>query len=64
MGTKTIKIIRFSNQNQNKASLVLNQNHETKQIRTRMWHVWNKNPTKIYYEKWTKIERSYNKKGT
>ncbi len=35
MGTKTTKITIFFNQNKNKASLVLNLDHETKQTRTR-----------------------------
>jgi len=39
---------RFSNQNKNKAILVQNPNRETKQIRTKTWHVWNKNP-EIFY---------------
>jgi hypothetical protein len=64
VGTKTIKTKIISNQNKNKVGLVLNLNHETKQIRIRMQHVWNKNPTKFYYKFFLKIEQGYNKKVT
>ncbi len=62
--TKTTNIIRFSNQNKNKANLVLNPSHETKQTKTKTRHVWNKNPTRFYYNEYKKIEQGYDKKCT
>jgi len=46
---KITKITRFSNQNKNKASLVLNPNREAKQIKT--WQSKNKNPTRVIAKK-------------
>jgi hypothetical protein len=43
-----------------RACLVSNLHHKTRKIRTRTQHMWNNNPTKIYYEKETK--QGYDKK--
>jgi hypothetical protein len=43
-----------------KASLVPNLNCETRKIKTRTWHVWNKNSIRFYYKKETK--QNYDKK--
>jgi hypothetical protein len=46
----------FVTKTRTKASLVPNLYHDIKKPRTRTWHVWNKNPTKFYRKKETKIE--------
>ncbi len=64
MGTKTTKTTRFSNHNKNKVGLVLNLDHETKQTKTRTWHMQINNPTRFYCKEETKIEQGYDKKRT
>jgi hypothetical protein len=38
-----------------KLGLVLNPNHETRKIRIKTWHMWNKNPTKNLLQEKKKI---------
>jgi len=61
MGAKTNNTTRFFNQNKNKASLIQNPNCETKQTKTKTWHIWNKNPKIFYCKEKTKKEQGYDK---
>jgi hypothetical protein len=45
-----------------KADLILHLNRETKQIKTKIQHVHNKNPTRFYYKEKIKTKQGYDKK--
>jgi len=45
-----------------KADLILNLNCETKQTKTRIQHVRNKNPTRFYHKEKIKTKQGYDKK--
>jgi hypothetical protein len=60
MGTTTTNTIRFFNQNENNACLILNLECGTKQTRTRTQHMRNKNQTRFYCKEETK--QGYDKK--
>jgi hypothetical protein len=49
MGMKTTKSTRFSNQNENKDRPNFKFKSWNKKIRTRTWHMQNKNSIKKYY---------------
>jgi len=52
----------FLTKTNTKASLIPNQDRETRKTKTRTWQVQNNNSTRFYYKNETKIEQNYDKK--
>jgi hypothetical protein len=55
MGTKTTKVTRFYNRNENKGTFIPNSNHETRKTRIQQGFITKKKPNKAMTRKHTQI---------